>query len=96
MLKIIINTLSSFIFEVFMSMFHVNHKYIIVYKYYKDDMIPLEQHTISAFIRYKCKICGDTFNKCVYKADVCTETSYNKVINMLQKNGFVQYLEILN
>lgn len=96
MLKIIINTLSSFMFEMFMSIFHYKHKYVIVYKYYKDNSIPLEQHSISAFVRYKCKICGDIYTKCVYKAEVCTETSHNRVITMLQKQGFIQYLDTLN
>ena len=50
----------------------------------------------SAYIKYKCKICGDIYTKCVYKAEVCTETSHNRIITMLQKHGFIPYLNTLN
>ena len=96
MLRIVINTLARFMFDVFMSIFHNNHEYVIIYKYYKHNMIPREQHNISAFIKYKCKICGDIYTKCVYKAEVCTETSHNRIITMLQKQGFIPYLNTLN
>ena len=96
MIRIVIKTLTSFIFHIFMGMFHYKHKYIRVCKYYKDNNIS-GIHDISAYIVYKCEFCNNVYTKCVYKAKgICAETSYNKIVEMLNKHNFLPYMEILD